>query len=116
MFTYWHIFEERITGLVALFHPSAATARFEEEASVINVVENKYPPSALRATKPISNKLEDVGFRIISASNLNQNRDLSHALIEPRRVARVYPEHPYLSRLLSQAVAVLDGQLRLASL
>ena len=67
------------------------TDRFEEEAGIVDVVENENPSSTLRAAKPVSNELEDVGFGVISTSNLDQTCDLSHALLEPRRIARVYP-------------------------
>jgi hypothetical protein len=91
MVAHWQVPEQRIVGLVSLMRLLAAAVRFKEEAGVIDVVENEYPPSTLPAAKPVSNKLEDIGFGVISTSNLDQTCDLSHTLFEPRRIARMYP-------------------------
>jgi hypothetical protein len=63
---------------------------FEEKAGVVDVIENKHP-LPLTLAKPVSHQLEDVGFRVISTSNLDETCDLSHTLFESCRIACMYP-------------------------
>jgi hypothetical protein len=58
-------------------------------------------------------QLEHIRLRVLAAASLDLVGDLPEALFESRRVAGVRPEYPRVRRLLSSAVAVLDGQLRL---
>ncbi len=92
MVTHGQVLEQSVAAVPAFLRPLIAMTRFEEqEAGIINVVENKDPSSTLRAAKPTSNELKDVGFRIISTSDLDETCDLSHALFEPRRTTPMYP-------------------------
>jgi hypothetical protein len=61
-------------------------------------------------------QLEHIRLRVLAPANLDLVGDLAEALLEARRVAGVRPQHPRIWRLLSGAVAVLDGELRLSAL
>ena len=91
MVSHGQVFEQCIAAVAAFLRPLVAMTLFEEEAGIINVIENEYPLSTPHAAKPISNEPEDVGLRLISTLNLDETCDLSHALLEPRHTARMYP-------------------------
>jgi hypothetical protein len=90
MVAYRKVVYEQRARVVAALWCLWGVRRLEEKASIVDVIENEHPlPLAL--AKPVSNELEDIGFRIVSTSNLDEACDLLHALFKPRRIARVYP-------------------------
>ena len=64
--------------------------------------------------QPVLDQPESVRLRVISTGKLEPVRDASVRFLEPCPGARVHPEHPGLRRRLSDIVAVLDSELRLA--
>lgn len=52
----------------------------------------------------------------MSSRNLNVVCDVVKTLLEPSGVAGMDPEYPGFGRLLTDAIGMLDGELRLASL
>jgi hypothetical protein len=61
-------------------------------------------------------KLEHICLRLGAASKLNSVRYVLEALLEPGRVAGVDPKHPCFQGPICGAIAVFDGELRLAML
>ena len=60
-------------------------------------------------------QLENVHFRVLPRGDLDAVGYIAIALLEPRYIAGVHPEHPRLVRSLARLVRILDGELRLAT-
>ena len=69
---------------------------YEEEASVINIVEDKDPLPLLLITQPVVDKLKYIRPQIAPAGNFEVVCDIPVALLKAGGVARMYPENPCL--------------------
>lgn len=85
-----------------------------KKASIANIVQHKKPP-LLAVAQPVVHQLGDVRLRVLPPGGLDPVGNLAEALLEPRCVAGVHPEHSRLRRLLVRTIGMLDGQLRLSS-
>lgn len=94
----------------------AVARRRGEDGSIVGVVDDEEPRSVLLVAEPVVDQLEHIGLWILPAASLDVVGYLPVALLEPRRVAGVRPEDPRRRRSFGGAIAVLDGQLRLAVL
>jgi hypothetical protein len=65
-----------------------------KETGVINIVEDEDPLSILFVAQPVTNKLKDVGFRILPTCDLHAVSNLPIALLEASCVTRVDPKNP----------------------
>jgi hypothetical protein len=87
---------------------------FNKEMSIVGIIEDDKPLSLLLVAQPVVNELKYIRLRVVPARDLNPVRNFPKTLLEPGRVARVYPENPRLWRSVSHSVGVFDGKLRLS--
>jgi hypothetical protein len=66
----------------------------EKELSIVDVVKNENPLSILTIVQPVVHELEDIGLEVLPPIDLNCICNISIALLEAGRIARVDPEGP----------------------
>lgn len=82
--------------------------------SIVYVVEHEQPPF-LATAQPIVHQFENVCFGFLPPKDLDAVSYLAIALLKPRCIAGVHPEHPRFCRPVARAVGMLNSELRLAS-
>ena len=70
---------------------SRTTVSLDEKASIISIIKHNHPSTHPLITEPTSEERIDVRTRIIASFNLDQVRDISHALLESCRGTRMDP-------------------------
>jgi hypothetical protein len=65
-----------------------------KQTSVIDIVKDEEPLSILFVAQPVTNKLKDIGFRILPTNDLDPVGNLAIALLKASCVARVDPKNP----------------------
>lgn len=118
MLASWNIAHERLrasTLHTARLPIAAAASSLQQEPGVVNIVEDQDLFRFRIIPQPVVHELDYIRLWVLPARRLDAARDALIALLEPRRIARVHPEHPRLRRSLTGLIRVFDGKLRLTS-
>ena len=91
----------------------ASSLHIEQKASIVDIVQYEQP-WLIGVAHPVMHQLKDVDLRILSSFDLDTVGDVAEAQLEPGGAAGMRPQYPRPWQRLARAVAVLDGQLRLA--